>query len=184
MAGTDNFIIYLESLFEGEQSATTALESVDISNHMLQTAAAAQAAGARDSLVAAALLHDIGHWIDRKTDLALVPEEDRRHEDIAAERLAPHFGPEVCQPVQLHVAAKRYLCAVEPEYFAKLSPGSVHSLNLQGGPMTEEEIRAFEAIPEHRDAVKLRRWDEYGKAPETQVPPFSHYRELLHSLAR
>ena len=73
------------------------------------------------------------------------------------------FGPEVTEPVRLHVAAKRYLCAVEPDYFAKLSMDSVLSLTLQGGPMSAEEITDFEAVPEYADAVQLRRFDEQAK---------------------
>ena len=113
---------------------------------MLQTAAAAAATGAPDSLIAAALLHDIGHWLDPAAKLVELAHTDRRHEDIGASHLTSFFGPEVCEPVQLHVAARRYLCAAEPDYFARLSPASVHSLELQGGPMSHDELIAFVRI--------------------------------------
>ena len=176
----ESFIDHLEQLFEGE--GPTALEVLSIAAHMLQTAAAANAAKANDSLVAAALLHDIGHWVDLDADLAVLQDADRRHEDVGAAYLSAFFGPEVYKPVQLHVAAKRYLCAAEPDYFACLSSASVHTLELQGGPMSKDEVKAFESIPEHRNAVALRRWDEYGKQPDLGVPAFTHYRELLASL--
>lgn len=178
-----DLIDQLEGYFLNTRSDPTAMESLSNAAHMLQTAAAATAAGAHAPLVAAALLHDIGHWLDPDTTLAHLPKADTRHEDVGAAHLAPFFDAAVCQPVQLHVAAKRYLCAAEPSYFAQLSPASVHSLNLQGGAMTPEEMSAFEAIPEHKDAVALRRWDEYGKNPDLEVPEFSHYRQLLLSLA-
>ena len=159
------------------------MEVLSNAAHMLQTAAAASAADASGSLVAAALLHDIGHWVDPDARLAALPDADLRHEDVGAAHLSAFFGPEVYKPVQLHVAAKRYLCAAEPDYFVRLSPASLHSLELQGGPMSTDEIGVFESIAEHRDAVALRRWDEYGKEPDLDVPDFTHYRGLLTSLA-
>ena len=179
-ADAEWFIDHLEQFFEAEGS--TALEVLSIAAHMLQTAAAANAAKANDSLVAAALLHDIGHWVDPDARLAVLPDADRQHEDVGAAYLSAFLGPEVYKPVQLHVAAKRYLCAAEPDYLASLSLASVHTLELQGGPMSEDEIKAFESMPEHRNAVSLRRWDEYGKDPGLDVPSFAHYRELLASL--
>jgi len=85
------------------------------------------------------------------------------------------FGPEVTEPVRLHVAAKRYLCAVEPDYFAKLSRDSVLSLSLQGGPMSAEEVAEFEAVAEYADAVQLRRFDEQAKVKGLQTPPAAHF---------
>jgi gamma-butyrobetaine dioxygenase len=98
--------------------------------------------------------------------------------------LARWFGPEVTEPVRLHVAAKRYLCAVEPGYLAALSPASVHSLGLQGGPMTDAEARAFESNPYYRDAVRLRRWDDEAKVVGLAVPGIEHYRDRLEAAAR
>lgn len=89
--------------------------------------------------------------------------------------LRNHFNAEVTEPVRLHVAAKRYLCAVEPDYFAKLSPDSVTSLALQGGPMSTQEVAAFEALPQHRDAVQLRRYDEQAKVKGLETPPVAHF---------
>jgi gamma-butyrobetaine dioxygenase len=86
-------------------------------------------------------------------------------------------------PVRLHVMAKRYLCAVEPDYFARLSPASVQTLALQGGPLTEGEARAFESMPHARAAVAVRRWDEAAKDPAMAAPPFDHFRPLLSQIA-
>jgi gamma-butyrobetaine dioxygenase len=96
--------------------------------------------------------------------------------------LAAWFPESVTEPVRLHVAAKRYLCAVEPGYFDRLSEASVYTLGVQGGPMNEEEAAAFAAGPYAQDAVTLRRWDEAAKDPDADVPGFDHYRPMLETL--
>ena len=126
-------------------------------------------------LITACLLHDIGHMVH---DLGENPAEDGvddQHEALGYEFLKTMFGPAVTEPVRLHVAAKRYLCAVEPDYFAKLSKDSVLSLGLQGGPMSVEEVADFEAVPEYADAVQLRRFDEQAKVKGLETPPASHF---------
>jgi len=152
--------------------------------HAEQTAALASAAGAADSLVAAALLHDVGHLLE----LAEVGERDRttdqRHEARGSAWLAGLFAPLVTAPIALHVRAKRYLCAVEPAYLDVLSAGSVASLQRQGGPMDDAEVGAFEANPGWQDAVALRRWDDHAKVSDLKVTPLGSYRGLLDSLRR
>lgn len=100
---------------------------------------------------------------------------DDQHEELGDAWLRAHFGPEVTEPVRLHVAAKRYLCGVEADYFAKLPPDCVKSLALQGGPMSAEEVAAFEALPQHRNAVQLRRYDEQAKVKGLETPPVAHF---------
>jgi predicted HD phosphohydrolase len=179
-ADAGDFLAHLASLFASHDANLELDGRLSNSAHMLQTAAAAEAAGAQASLVAAALLHDIGHWLrDESIDAQSM---DRRHELVGARYLAAFFGDDVTRPITLHVAAKRYLCAREPDYFASLTPGSVRSLALQGGPMSETQATAFEALPYHDRAVALRRWDEYGKVPELEVAGFGHYRALLQDL--
>lgn len=154
-------------------------EGVTQNAHALQSAWAAEREGAPAALVAAALLHDIGHLIEEPDDAF----GQHRHDRFGAAWLAERFGPEVCEPVRLHVAAKRWLCAVEPGYFDRLSPASVHSLRHQGGPLSEAEARAFEAEPFHAEAVRLRRWDEEGKRDDVALLPLARYRDLLKGLA-
>jgi phosphonate degradation associated HDIG domain protein len=153
-------------------------------SHALQTAALAQEAGAADELVAAALLHDVGHLLDladggghrdRTVDL--------RHEARGSAYLAALLPPAVTAPIALHVRAKRYLVAAEPAYAAVLSPGSAASLARQGGAMDPDEVRAFTANPGWSDAVALRRWDDQGKVDGLDVPDLASYRRLLDSLA-
>jgi gamma-butyrobetaine dioxygenase len=90
----------------------------------------------------------------------------------------------VTEPIRLHVPAKRYLCAVEPSYFARLSEASVYTLSVQGGPMSEAEAREFEALPRAADAVAVRRWDDQAKDPSASAPGFEHFRPLLAGLVR
>ncbi|QKW22082.1 TauD/TfdA family dioxygenase [Kitasatospora sp. NA04385] len=167
----------LEALFEGEGADEYLGEAVTLAAHMLQAAVLARAAGAPPALVAAALLHDIGHF--RGSGLELMAGTDNRHGATAAARLAPHFPPAVTEPVRLHVDAKRYLCATEPGYLDLLSPASVHTLALQGGPMTPDEAAAFAAHPFGADAVAVRRWDEAAKDPAAEIPAFAEFRPLL-----
>ena len=143
--------------------------------HALQAAWQAERDGRQPALIAAALLHDIGHMVH---DLGQDPASegiDDHHEQLGYEYLAPLFGPEVTEPVRLHVAAKRFLCATEPDYFGRLSPDSVRSLALQGGPMSTEEVAAFRAGPLCAEAVRLRRYDEAAKDPYAKTPDFDHF---------
>src|SRR6185436_19031082 len=130
-------------------------------------------------LVAAALMHDIGHLLhDLPEDIA-EHGTDGQHEEGGARFLQRYFGPAVVDPVRLHVAAKRYLCAVDPSYHSGLSPASQQSLRLQGGPFTPEEARRFEEEPWFRSAVAVRRWDDGAKVPDLMVPGLEHYRPRL-----
>lgn len=179
----------LGRLFEQEGAQDYFGEAVTQAEHMLQAAALAREAGASDALVAAALLHDVGHFPLRHGIGALSGDDlmagtDNRHSYTGAAWLAGWFPEEVTEPVRLHVSAKRYLCATEPGYFDRLSPASVHTLSVQGGPMNPEQCAQFEAGPYAKQAVELRRWDEAAKDPEMQVPDFAHYREMLTALLR
>lgn len=154
-------------------------------DHALQTAALAAADGAADELVAAALLHDIGHLLDlAAAEGHWVPTDiDLAHESVGARHLATLFPPAVTGPVALHVRAKRYRAAVDPDYFATLSDGSVRSLQIQGGPMTPDEVTAFESNPSFVEAVALRGWDDGGKIDGLPVPPLREYRDLLERVS-
>jgi len=160
-------------LFAGPGARDYLGEPVTIGTHMLQAGALAEAAGAEGALVAAALLHDVGH---------LRGETDDQHGPAGARWLSRWFGEAVTEPVRLHVAAKRYLCAAEPGYFGLLSAESVRTLALQGGPMAPAEQAAFEALPHARAAVAVRRWDDAAKDPAVTPPGFAHFAPLLAAL--
>ncbi len=172
--------ITLETLFDRLATRGTGaygLSDVNQLEHALQSAALAAAENRGDGFTIAALFHDVGHLVaDEDVDLAAQGIDDR-HEEASADVLLPLFGPEVAEPVRLHVASKRYLCTVEPDYYGKLSADSVQSLKLQGGLMSEDEVRAFEALPGHEHGVALRRIDDAAKVPGLDVPPLDSYRE-------
>lgn len=138
-------------------------EGVNLADHSVQCAAFAQRDGAQPALVAAALLHDMGHMLHDLPEDVADSGIDTQHESLGSVWLSQYFGPDVTEPVRLHVAAKRYLAATEAAYFDRLSDASKLSLRLQGGPMSDTQARAFEAQAFFADAVRLRRWDEEGK---------------------
>lgn len=147
--------------------------------HALQTAWLAERDGRQPALIAAALLHDIGHMIHDLGEDPAGQGIDDRHEEVGQRYLARLFGQEVTEPVLLHVAAKRYLCAAEADYFAQLSPDSVRSLGLQGGPMSRIEMEAFLDNPHAQAAIQLRRYDEVAKAKNLETPPVAHFLPYL-----
>lgn len=151
----------------GNQVYSEAISQID---HALQAATLATEAGRDASMIAAAFLHDFGHLLlleHLRPDVART--EDLAHEVIGSQFLARWFESDVTQPIALHVPAKRYLCAVEPEYFDTLSPTSVRTLELQGGPMSEAEAERFAGRSGAMDAVELRRWDDLAKVPGAET---------------
>ncbi len=158
-------------------------EEVSQSEHALQSAHLAEVEGASDELVVAALLHDIGHLVNGHDEDLADRGLDGRHEDFGARWLSATFGPAVLEPIRLHVAAKRYLCAVDPAYCDALSDASRQSLELQGGAFDAAGVASFEANPHHREAVRLRRWDDAAKVPGLDVPGLEHYRRRIEAAA-
>lgn len=156
-------------------------ECVSVTEHGLQAAWFAQEEGAAANLVVAALLHDIGHLVDDVPDDIAQWTHDQHHERIGGAWLAGRFGPEVSDPVRLHVPAKRYLCATETDYVGNLSPASVRTLQLQGGPMSAAEAAAFEQESYFREAVRVRRWDDRAKIADLKVPGLASYRALIET---
>jgi [1-hydroxy-2-(trimethylamino)ethyl]phosphonate dioxygenase len=173
----------LMAIYGGHGSASYFGEPVTVTEHGLQAAFLAQRSGASDGLVIAALLHDIGHLIEAAPQDIEDWKTDAGHELTGSRWLARHFGPAVCEPVRLHVPAKRFLCATDPDYFHTLSPASVVTLRLQGGPMSRAESESFVAETYFRDAVVLRRWDDQAKVARLQTPDFPHYKALIERLA-
>ena len=101
----------------------------------------------------------------------------------AAAIVAPIFGRRIAALIGNHVAAKRYLVATRPDYAAQVSQASLLTLAQQGGPMSEAECRAFEALPDFALCLELRFSDEAGKAMAAPASRFADYKPLLKSLA-
>jgi [1-hydroxy-2-(trimethylamino)ethyl]phosphonate dioxygenase len=159
-------------------------ERVTQLEHALQSAHLAEAAGAAPALIAAALLHDFGHMIHDLGRNAAERGLDDRHEVRGRDWLGQWFAEDVTAPVRLHVDAKRYLCAVDPGYFATLSPASVRSLQLQGGPFAVDRAESFIGLPHAPAAVELRRWDDTAKEPGRRTPDLAHFRTHLQTSLR
>lgn len=172
----------LLALFESDLATAMYDEVVTEREHALQAAQLAEAAGATEATVAAALLHDVGRLLI-EVDSTFVAA-DRAHDRVGERYLQQWFGPEVTAPVGLHVAAKRYLCGNEPDYLGRLSPVSVRSLAVQGGPMNEAESATFRAREGWEAAVQLRRWDDGAKLRDHPTKTVADYRPMLERLVR
>jgi [1-hydroxy-2-(trimethylamino)ethyl]phosphonate dioxygenase len=158
---------WIADLFARRGGEKYGIEDVTQREHALQSAALAREASAPAELVAAALLHDIGHLLgggDLPQDCAA--NLDDCHESTGFAFLNQYFGPTVAEPVRLHVAAKRYLCTVEPDYRTRLSPTSLKSFHDQGGAMNEQELASFRREEHFAAALRLRRWDDDAKDRE------------------
>ena len=165
-------IAQLAEIYEGRAKRPYGLTDVHQLAHALQSAELAAEAGESPALILAALLHDVGHMVHELGEDPARAGVDDRHEDLGADWLAQHFPAQVSEPVRLHVAAKRYLCAAEPYYAAQLSDDSIRSLALQGGPMSPEECAAFRNLPFAEEALRLRRYDDAAKDPNRQTRSF------------
>jgi [1-hydroxy-2-(trimethylamino)ethyl]phosphonate dioxygenase len=159
-------------------------EPVTVLEHCLQAAHFALEADSPDTLVVAALLHDVGHLLHQESEDIADAGIDTRHEELANQMLAAHLPAAVTEPIRLHVAAKRYLCFADSGYMDELSPSSILSLGLQGGPMSSSEAEAFLALPFGREAIALRHWDDEAKIPDLHVPKIDSYLPLLKTLWR
>jgi phosphonate degradation associated HDIG domain protein len=176
---SNSFVEKIIDLFEKNGDSEYGGESVTQGEHALQAAHLAVEEGCATNIIVASLLHDIGHMLHALPDDAPEQGIDDLHEELGFRFVDKYFIPAVAEPVRLHVEAKRYLCAKEPEYFGRLSEPSIVSLKLQGGPMNAEECRLFEENMYYRDAVQLRRFDDLAKVPNMEVPRLGYYRAMI-----
>jgi phosphonate degradation associated HDIG domain protein len=158
-------------------------EAVSQLDHALQCAALAEKSNETPETVVAALLHDLGHMLSPHrpniTPADSLPTKDDLHQFVALPFLRSLFPDAVLEPIKLHVDAKRYLCAVDANYWADLSPASKHSLELQGGVFDQNQIGAFENLPYYAEAVRLRRYDDLAKVPGHQTPDLAHFEKMM-----
>ena len=159
-------------------------ESVTELQHALQTATFAMQFNSSDAVVVASLLHDYGHLQHDEGEDVVSRGVDMRHEDLGVIKLKSFFGPEILEPIRLHVAAKRYLCHKSKAYIDGLSPASRLSLQIQGGPMSADESTEFESNPFYKSAVELRRFDDMGKVSGMETPTLESFFFLVLSFVR
>jgi phosphonate degradation associated HDIG domain protein len=165
----------IERLFAEHGDIEYSGEGVSQLEHALQAAQLAEREGAGDTLVTAALLHDLGHVLNLQGETPSARGIDDRHQYFAIPFLRPLFPPAVIEPIRLHVDAKRALCELEPDYCEGLSEDSRRSLTLQGGVFTRGECETFMARPFAKEAIRVRRWDDAAKVPGARTPSLSHY---------
>ncbi|WP_395689746.1 phosphonate degradation HD-domain oxygenase [Caenimonas koreensis] len=165
----------IEQLFAQRGGERYSGEDVTQLEHALQSAKLAEDAGADHALVTAALLHDLGHLLHDLGGTPSMQGIDDIHQYRALPFLRGQFGANVIDPIRLHVDAKRYLCAVQPGYFASLSEDSKRSLALQGGIYTEGQAQAFIGQEGALRAVQLRVWDDMAKVQGLQTPSLAHF---------
>jgi predicted HD phosphohydrolase len=177
-----NIVDFIGSIFERRGGEEYLGEPVTMGQHMLQGATMAEQSKEPDDIIIGALLHDIGHFTSEFGTFSMEDKEDRYHEDVGAAVLEHFFPKVITDCCRYHVAAKRYLCATNPEYFQKLSAASIHSLNLQGGPMSETEIKEFERNPNLKKILTVRLYDDAGKIPDMDTPSFWHFAPLVQKM--
>jgi phosphonate degradation associated HDIG domain protein len=170
-----DLVTMIGEIIEGKGHRLYGLSAINQRAHALQAAWLSEQAGCGPALITACLLHDIGHMVHDLGEDPAGKGIDDKHEELGHAWLTRWFGTDVTEPVRLHVAAKRYLCAAEPDYFAKLSSDSVRSLALQGGPMSAAELREWRADPFSEAATQLRRFDEGAKVKGLETPPVAHF---------
>src|SRR5678815_2099853 len=168
----------IEKLFNTHGHIEYSGENVTQLEHALQAASLAESEGAADTLVTAALLHDLGHMLNPQGETPTERGIDDQHQYYAIPFLRGLFPAAVIEAIRLHVDAKRALCALETDYYEALSEDSKRSLTLQGGIFSADELATFRAKPHAEDAMRVRRWDDAAKAPGVATPPLSHYLEI------
>lgn len=178
----DNIVAFLGDIFKRRGGEEYLGEPVTMAEHMLQGATIAEQAEMDEVIIVAALLHDIGHFTSEFGTFSMEDTKDKFHEEAGAKVLEQFFPTIITDCVRYHVAAKRYLCATKPEYLNRLSEASVHSLNLQGGPMSTEEVSEFEKNPNLKQIIQVRYLDDQGKHADMQTPSFDHFAPMVQKI--
>jgi len=178
----NNIVAFIADIFDRRGGEEYLGEPVTMAEHMLQGATIAEQNGQPEEIIVAALLHDIGHFTSEFGPYHPDDTEDRHHEDAGADMLGRFFPTVITDCCRYHVAAKRYLCATKPEYFSRLSAASAHTLELQGGPMSAEEVAEFETNPNLREIIQVRYLDEAGKRAGMETPDFAHFAPMVQRM--
>ncbi len=169
------------NLFSTRGHAQYGGEPISQLEHGLQCATLARDQGANSELITAALLHDLGHLVHDLGENSTEQAIDDRHEYAATVWLQKLFAPAVTTPIELHVEAKRYLCAVDASYWGNLSANSQNSLLLQGGAFSREEAARFMEKSYAKDAVRLRIWDDLAKVEGLKTLELSSFIPIVEN---
>ncbi len=178
----ETIVNFLGAIFDTRGHEEYLGEPVNMGQHMLQGATIAEQNDQPEEIIVGALLHDIGHFTSEFGMFTMDDTEDRHHEDAGGMVLERFFPTVITDCVRFHVAAKRYLCATRPEYFKRLSEASIHSLNLQGGPMSPDEVAVFERNPNLDQIIAVRYLDDAGKRPDMQTPDYWHFAPMVQRM--
>ncbi|WP_298904996.1 HD domain-containing protein [uncultured Aliiroseovarius sp.] len=179
---SENIVEFIGGIFDRRGGEEYLGEDVTMAEHMLQGATIAEQNGQSEEIIVGALLHDIGHFTSEFGTYHPDDTEDRHHEDAGAEVLEQFFPSVITDCVRFHVAAKRYLCATKPTYFDRLSAASVHTLELQGGPMNADEVAEFEQNPNLKEIIAVRYLDEAGKRAGMETPDYWHFAPMVQRM--
>ncbi|AHD00684.1 (R)-1-hydroxy-2-trimethylaminoethylphosphonate oxygenase [Leisingera methylohalidivorans] len=178
----DNIAAFIGDIFDRRGDEEYLGEAVTMTEHMLQGATIAEANGQPEEIIVGALLHDIGHFTSEFGTFSMDDTKDRLHEQAGAKVLEQFFPSVITDCVRYHVAAKRYLCATKPDYFNRLSEASIHSLNLQGGPMNAEEVAEMRKNPNLKQIIAVRYLDDAGKRADMETPDYWHFAPMVQRM--
>ena len=180
----ENIIPFIKEIFDRRGSEEFLGENVTIAEHMLQAATLAEKKGYSETIIVAVLLHDIGHFTSEFGSFEMNDKIDRFYEDAGAKILEKFFPFLVTDCVKFHVAAKRNLCATDASYYNKLSNASIHSLKLQGGLMSNEEVSKFQKNKNLNDIIKVRYLDDEGKIQNVETPDFDYFIPMIKNVLK
>ena len=179
MSMEENIIAHLLNLLKTKGSDLQyGNEDVTQLEHALQCAELTEKNNFTKEIITAALLHDIGHLIYDDED-PIHEGKDGHHENLGADYLSQYFDEIVTLPIRAHVDSKRYLSAVEKEYYELLSEASKKSLEVQGGPFTKEQADVFIKKPFMEQAVEIRRFDDQAKILNKKTPDLLHFKQYV-----
>ncbi|MCF8277091.1 MAG: HDIG domain-containing protein [Flavobacteriales bacterium] len=170
-------------LFKKHGNADYIGEAISQLEHACQAAQCAEKEGFAEEVILAALFHDIGHLCEMNGDKPNMGGYGvMEHEKLGADFLrARGFSENVAKLVQSHVAAKRYLCYADVDYYGKLSEASKKTLEYQGGIMSAEEAVAFEEDPLCATIIRMRHWDEMAKEIGVPLPNMKQYEKMAQN---
>ena len=132
--------------------------------HSFQTMEMALRKGFDEKFQLCCFLHDIGHLLlDENNSNENFLKDDLKHELMGYNFLKNFLEDEITKPILLHVQAKRFLCTINNEYYNSLSDASKESFKIQGGKMSDEQVKIFRNNSYLNLALTLREFEDLSK---------------------